>query len=241
MNKLFLFPFILCFTLTLVSFKKSHGDLSTDLVFRYLHDVQKIYPLRLYAHGGSMMHDIQIVEVWLGGDYKFTKEEARTLFVELTEELLARYNRSEKIRPFLHNYPFVAGNVRLTLIFRDRQHKPPTGDFIASVMLGNDQQVVYLGYNEEHRSLYSMYNESYKEAFERVYKTNWPSDGRGTLLRTKPQRNPKARRTLYRLVTGARFDVSPRAAERHRIASRITCRIGDTSGAQAENALCLAE
>lgn len=84
--------------------------------------------MSLIGEGGAMMGDIQ--EVF--AHYIIRKEmslvDARKLYIEVAEEFIKRYNDDEKIRKYLHNYPFTIENVELDISFENEQgDKPPEG------------------------------------------------------------------------------------------------------------------
>lgn len=87
---------------------------------------------------------------------------------EITEkrllyQLLKRYNCHEKIRPYLHNFPFEIDNIKLTIGFDDADGILGDGH-IAQIGKVKNNRLYYSAYNAEAEKFYSLHRESYEEA-----------------------------------------------------------------------------
>lgn len=126
--------------------------------------------LFLSGSGGGMMNDVE--SIFLSFDFIGSRsiDDARALYVEVADEFLARVNADEKLRPFLHNYPFTIDNFELHLTFVDKQKKfqPP----LAFVFYSPRRRlIIYEAYNPVEKRLYTIYEEPYSEAVKIVKST----------------------------------------------------------------------
>ena len=68
-------------------------------------------------YGGSFYTNVKSVGLTFYTNKTITLPEVRKIFVEMNEDLIARYNSNEAIRPYLDNYPFTLKNVEISLLF----------------------------------------------------------------------------------------------------------------------------
>ncbi len=73
--------------------------------------------LYLVGTGGQMMNEIQMLALSFQGFRDVSLDEARELIVYAVETFVNEVNRNEKVRPYLANYPFIAKNVEISLLF----------------------------------------------------------------------------------------------------------------------------
>ena len=59
-----------------------------------------------------MMHDIQMMMMGFDFYQGLDIPEARKLLVDAVDEYLAEINANDKVRPYLHNYPFTYQNTK---------------------------------------------------------------------------------------------------------------------------------
>ena len=81
------------------------------------------YQIKAIMSGGGFMDDINKVGFGFSCTEKGSIELARKLIVYGTEKLLKEINDSEEIRPYLHNFPFTAENIRYGVTFFDENFK----------------------------------------------------------------------------------------------------------------------
>ena len=68
--------------------------------------------------GGGMFNDVEMISSWFQLDAAPTLEEARIMYLNGAERLLASVNQDKAIRAYLHDYPFTIGNLDYSLMFR---------------------------------------------------------------------------------------------------------------------------
>jgi len=90
-------------------------------------------------------------------------EMARKLLIDSIQEYLSEINSSEKIRPYLHNYPFTAQNIQIKIFFcnPDGSEVAPDQINVASAVEG--KMFYYIDYSEKH-TLKEIHKETYEEA-----------------------------------------------------------------------------
>jgi hypothetical protein len=92
---------------------------------------------------------------------------ARELLVNVVEEYLSEINADERIRPYLHNYPFTDKNLEIEIVFRN-----PDGSKVASgkinVASADEGKIFYyVDYPEKH-TLKILYEETYEQAIQAI-------------------------------------------------------------------------
>ena len=111
-----------------------------------------------------MMDDVKMIGGAFSKSTALSVDEARELFVEVTEELIDRFNKDEKIRPYLHNYPFAFDNVDIMLHLSGKGERSPGEGYVALVYKGKGDEIVYRGYDQETQKFYPLHREPYSEA-----------------------------------------------------------------------------
>ena len=89
-------------------------DQITDSTAKELKDE---YNLNLIGTGSQMMNEIEMLMMAFTFYEEVDIETGRKLVVEATEKYLSAINTNEKIRPYLHHYPFTAENVQIVIHF----------------------------------------------------------------------------------------------------------------------------
>ncbi|MBI5346412.1 MAG: hypothetical protein HZB76_04650 [Chlamydiae bacterium] len=93
--------------------------------------VEEIYQnkgLKFLGFGGGGPHDIKMLALSFKTYGKVNVDEARELLVYCVEQFLSNINSNEKIRPFLHNFPFTGNNIEIRIFFynkNDAKVNPP--------------------------------------------------------------------------------------------------------------------
>ena len=67
--------------------------------------------------GGKLSPTLEVIDYAFWSNEHPSKERARQIFLEITDYILFNYNSSERLRPFLVNYPFNPRNVEVTIFF----------------------------------------------------------------------------------------------------------------------------
>ncbi len=81
-----------------------------EIISSFAKDMNKEYGLVCVGSGGRMPHDVEEITIFFDAYRHATVEEARELFVNVTEKLIDKINSHEKIRPFLREYPITSRN-----------------------------------------------------------------------------------------------------------------------------------
>ena len=75
--------------------------------------LEKQRNLHLAGTGGGMMNDIQMMAMGFDCHQEINLNESRELLLYAVDEYLSDINKSEDVRPYLHNYPFTEKNVEI--------------------------------------------------------------------------------------------------------------------------------
>lgn len=159
-------------TLTIILFlfssftcrESNYCKMSDRIVSNYFKEFAKPRNLILTGYGGRMLNDIKEVELRFLSFDALNVEEARVLYVEMMEEFLCRINHHDKIRPYLHNFPFKSGNIKLTIGFEDSKRKITGDGHVALIYIGRNQDLLYRSYNPHTEAFSSLHREPYQEA-----------------------------------------------------------------------------
>ena len=100
------------------------ADKITEKTAKKLKDQKNLV---LIGTGGQMMHDIQAMDMSFNYYHEVDLKTARELIIYAINEYLSEINDDEKIRPYLHEYPFTAKNVEIRIFIYgpDRLKLPP--------------------------------------------------------------------------------------------------------------------
>ena len=113
------------------------------------------------------MDDIKLMSMGFNYYKVIDIDEARRLLVYCAEEYLTAINGDEKVRPYLHNYPFTAKNIEIDIYF----YKPNGSDVAPneiSIAGANEGRVTYSIDDLEKHTLIRIRRETYEEAFKIV-------------------------------------------------------------------------
>ena len=163
-----IFILILLF-LPICAFSKSlHVKLSDKIYNAYNKELKNKRNLYLVGSGGGMMHDIKEVFAAYVSFERLNVNEARKLYVEVVEGYLSKYNQDEKVRPYLHNFPFTVDNVDVKISFEDEKHHFRDQGYVALMFVGKHQRLVYRAYDPKSDEFIALYEEPYETAREIV-------------------------------------------------------------------------
>jgi hypothetical protein len=120
-------------------------------------------------NGGILSPNLKKINFGYWSSLKPTKEEARKLYLEISEYILFVYNNDENVRPFLDNYPYSPTNIGLTIFFP----KNSTSSKEIDAVSGFKDLITYsYAYDKDLPKIKIEY-EKYDEAFESVYGIKW--------------------------------------------------------------------
>ncbi|NNM43195.1 MAG: hypothetical protein HKM07_02505 [Chlamydiae bacterium] len=92
-------------------------------------------------------------------------EIARKLLICCVEEYLSAINNNEKIRPYLHEYPFTDKNVKIVIYFYNSDGSDVSSDRI-SVAAISKGIVTYYVKTSDNQPLKDIHEETYQEALK---------------------------------------------------------------------------
>ena len=123
--------------------------------------------LILVGTGGRMMDDIKMMMM----SFEFRKvvniEIARKLLVDSVEDYLSEINISEKIRPYLHNYPVTPKNIEIVICFRNADGSKVASDQINIASAKEGKMFYYIDFPEK-QTLKILCEETYEEALRAI-------------------------------------------------------------------------
>jgi hypothetical protein len=96
-------------------FEPYYIKLADQITIKTAKQLQQEDNLILVGTGGRMMHDIQMMAMSFDIYHEVDLNEARELLVHAVEKYLLAINSDEKIRPYLHEYPFNAKNIEIRI------------------------------------------------------------------------------------------------------------------------------
>ncbi len=148
-------------------FEPSYEKIADAITADIAEKIKKEKNLILIGTGGRMMNDIQMMAMSFNCYSEVGFDTARKLLVYCVKEYLAAINGSEKVRPYLHNYPFTVQNIEIVIYFYTQEHgKLPAGKItIASADEGN---IKYQTDNPNGNTLDTLRIETYDDAVKKV-------------------------------------------------------------------------
>ena len=128
----------------------------------FVQEMEREYQLSCYAIGGSMPYDVKEVGFRFSADRKISIEEARELQVRSTERLVEMINESEKIRPYLIEYPWPSSRVAIAVSSSKDDGSCYEGG--VSFIFQAREKLFYYGKQDEHSLGPKILEETYVEA-----------------------------------------------------------------------------
>ncbi len=162
----YLFP-LLCLLSSFGYREPSYCKMSDHIVRNYIKEFVLPRRLMLSGSGGAMMNDIQEITLRFLSFDTIDVNEARVLYIEMMEEFLHRINCNEKIRPFLHNFPFVDENIKLNISFINSEGRTLRDGHVAMIFIGRNHTIYYEAYDPITK-FYTLHREPYEEALRIV-------------------------------------------------------------------------
>lgn len=131
--------------------------------------------LNLYMSGGAMREDIQEICLGFFTKRKMDLENARIFFLTYTENLLDKINNYEKIRPYLHDFPFRSKNIYFSIRFVDSEGNYVEKPFIAYIFINTSRdEIRYYTYNIEKAKIECSHIEPYQNALKIYHESMHP-------------------------------------------------------------------
>lgn len=146
--------------------------LSHELERQYETLIRSRHPIRGGSVGGAMMDDIREVSFHFTYiEENLTIAQARAIMVDCMQQYLEMYNRNEKIRPYLSQYPFDLSNFHMILAYRiPKDRIDGWGQYVQ--LLNNHGTQIYYSTKKNCDALYhSIHKETYEEALAELEKT----------------------------------------------------------------------
>lgn len=151
----------------------------------------------LIGSGGAMMDDVKMISLSFTSFHGFTIEEARQYYVEIAEKYLLLINENEKLRPYLHNYPFDFHNIQFDIGFHDVETRKWSKDSVAFVFCSRKDGIIFYDiYDHEKDKLIDVYEEPYEEALKIVKETG--------VLDPKPKEIVQEKRSFRKKIKSER-------------------------------------
>jgi hypothetical protein len=133
----------------------------------HINQVRKSDNLEVMGTGGRLMNDVQGITLVYTVNRIAKLQDARNLYVKTTSSLIDLINNDEKIRPYMHEYPFNIDNVEVGIVFTGNGDIP--AENYVSMVTVNHHTVFYFYWNgNSHKPLY---NEPWEEAVRLVNAT----------------------------------------------------------------------
>ena len=164
-SALILFSAVMCYSCSWPSV--NYEKVADKITARTAKKLKQEKGLILIGTGGGMMNDIKMMMMGFNYYKVIDMDEARKLLIYCVEEYLNAINSDEKVRPYLHNYPFTAENIEIKIFFYK-----PDGSNVApneiSVATANEGRMAYSIDDPEKHTLKRIHRESYEEALKIV-------------------------------------------------------------------------
>ena len=152
---------------SLIASQKEYIKLVDRITANFTKELTKEKNMYLFGYGGRMMFDVEEISMSYNVVKHASIDEARRLFVEVAERYLARINADEKLRPFLHNYPFTINNLDLGIGF-ENEKRQAHDDLAYVVYRKKTGKIVYNANDPKEDMFYKIYEEPYEEAVRLV-------------------------------------------------------------------------
>lgn len=165
MNKL---TFILLLCLNPFAEKKTdYVKLSHKISDPFVAESKKKRGLTCIGSGGAFYTNVKEVVLSFHSNFTVSLPEARRAFIEMTEDLIARYNAYEPIRPYMDNFPFTPKNIEVSILFGKKNND--NGEIIVSGVLSVNGFVFYTMVPPNSSSEIAEFAETYNEAYRIVF------------------------------------------------------------------------
>jgi hypothetical protein len=139
------------------------------LALQKANQICKKYHMSIYGHGGSMMNEIEQIDLHFAiPDKPMNKEEARRMIVNITKELIAFFDSCQELIPYYKNYPLQATNFHIAISAMRRDFSYFGHPYISRVSI-RFGKIYYYTYDPENQYQYKTEEEeTWEEACEIV-------------------------------------------------------------------------
>lgn len=127
--------------------------------------------LRLIGTGGRMMDDIKMMNMGFEFFSPLDITKSRELLLSIIKKYLIAINNNEKIRPYLHEYPFTAKNIEIDIWIRNPDGSSVSLDMIYYISAINGILYYYIDDPEKY-SRKTVHQETYEEALKIITSAN---------------------------------------------------------------------
>lgn len=157
--------------------EKPHEPLIDAVFAAYLKEMYQDYRFEIDGIGGKLVDGVEEVVVRLIHFQPTNMEKARELQVIATERLLYLINSSEKLRPYIKDYPLNLNNLKVSVLFRKKNYYPYYNGSMERSSQEGDQIFYYqkipvedenAKYPVQPRETLLYAKESYQEALNKV-------------------------------------------------------------------------
>lgn len=158
-------------------FEPDYEQIADAITARTAKKIECEKKIRLIGTGGGMLGDIYMMAMSFNYCQEVDFDTARRLLVYCVEEYLSAINSDEKLRPYLHNYPFTAKNIEIRIYLK----KPNNSDVpLGSICIARSIKgvVSYDANNPNGINLDTLHKETYEEALKIVKDENEKEKGR---------------------------------------------------------------
>ncbi|MBM3192256.1 MAG: hypothetical protein FJZ63_06385 [Chlamydiae bacterium] len=161
------FAFILFFNLAQARHPEDpmYVEYADNITKKFCADVAKKHLIFYYGGGGGFLKNVERIFLDFSAVKNLNIEEARSLVLDCTEDLLQRINNDKKIKPYLEHYPFTEKGLRLSISFDTPDQKRVSSKYVAHVLATNGS-IYYSSYDHKKQQLVDLYEEPYQEALK---------------------------------------------------------------------------
>jgi hypothetical protein len=141
--------------------KPDYTQMYNQFSKKTLNSITEKYQLSIRSSGGSFMDEIHSVSYGFSSNKQATRDEARALIVQVTEDLIREVNAYKELRPHLANYPLDNKNFTLTISFYDPSTQERRGPPYITMVTNGPR-----GINYDDKGYVDIFNISADETYE---------------------------------------------------------------------------
>lgn len=109
----------------------------SEIRLKAARNLREEYQLMPCGTGSQMMDKVKMIALSFNYYNPVDEVKGRELLIAATDELIQCVNDDERIRPYLHNYPFGPENVEIMIfVYQKNGSVPPPGKLIVLTSLG---------------------------------------------------------------------------------------------------------
>ena len=143
------------------------------LIHSLRREIASKHRIECWSLGGDMVDRVESVGGFFVAVREGSHEEARATLVDIAETLLKAFNSSEKMRPYLAEFPLSVDRLKLEMDFRTGNYSYYRNRSTERVTLDGGEVVYYQGISLDDRkmgepSVQVYATESYEEALEKA-------------------------------------------------------------------------